>query len=67
MIIIVAKQLGKLNPIDYSAEVSHALNTLRFKRYYWKLVDQPSHRRAAFSLLILNSLGEKFCPLSTKN
>ena len=26
MIIIVAKQLGKLNPIDYSAEVSHALN-----------------------------------------
>ena len=27
MIIIVAKQLGKLNPIDYSAEVSHALKS----------------------------------------
>ena len=27
MIIIVAKELGKLNPIDYSAEVSHALKT----------------------------------------
>ena len=29
MIIIVAKQLGKLNPIDYSAEVSHALKDVR--------------------------------------
>ena len=28
MIIIVAKQLGKLNPIVYSAEVSHALKDL---------------------------------------
>ena len=59
MIIIVAKQLGKLNPIDYSAKVSHALNCyLRKmgKRYFTKIFYLSRQRNANFVFIPISFL-----------